>query len=94
MGDRLAGIGVRNGWRGVVINGAIRDSVGIDALEIGVRALGTTARRGWISGPSSQGKPVSFGGLTAASGDWIYADRDCVVVAASELPLAKPQQDR
>ncbi|MEZ5777028.1 MAG: ribonuclease E activity regulator RraA [Paracoccaceae bacterium] len=87
MGDRLAEIGAANGWRGVIVNGVIRDSAGIDALSIGVRALGTTARRGWTSGPSSQGKPVSFGGVTLAPGDWVYADRDCVIVAASELPI-------
>lgn len=85
MGDRLADIGVRNGWRGVVINGAIRDSVGIDALDIGVRALGTTARRGWSSGSSSQGNPVSIGGVTFAPGDWVYVDQDCIVATALEL---------
>jgi regulator of ribonuclease activity A len=26
LGDRLAAIALENGWRGVVINGAIRDS--------------------------------------------------------------------
>lgn len=92
MGDRLAGIGARNGWRGVAINGVIRDSAGIDALGIGVRALGTTARRGWAPGLSSAGKPVSFGGVTLVPGDRVYADRDCVIVAAAELPL--PGQGR
>lgn len=87
MGDRLAGIGARNGWRGVVVNGVIRDSAGIDALDLGVKALGTTARRGWAPGPSSPATPVSFGGVTIAPGDWVYADRDCVIVAAAELPL-------
>ncbi len=89
MGDRLAETGQRNGWAGVIINGAIRDSLGIDALGIGVRALGTTARRGWASAPSLFGKAVSFGGVTFAPGDWIYADRDCVITAASELPLPR-----
>ncbi len=85
MGDRLAEIGVQNGWRGVVINGAIRDSKGIEALSLGVKALGTTARRGWTKGPSTQGEPLSFGDATFATGDWVYADRDCVIVAAEEL---------
>ncbi len=85
MGDRLAEIGVANGWRGVVINGAIRDSLGIDALLMGVRALGTTARRGWSPAPATQGEPVRFGEVTFTSGDWVYADRDCVIVAAEEL---------
>ena len=87
MGDRLAEIGVRNGWRGVVINGAIRDSAGIDALDLGVRALGTTARRGWKPGPSTEDQPVVFGGVTIRPGDWVYADRDCVIVAATEMTL-------
>lgn len=85
MGDRLAAIGAKNGWRGVVINGAIRDSLGIDALLMGVKALGTTARRGWCPAPSTQGEPLNFGGATFATSDWVYADRDCVIVAAEGL---------
>jgi len=85
MGDRLAAIGAENGWRGVVINGAIRDSLGIDALPMGVKALGTTARRGWSTAPSTRGESVSFGGATFATGDWVYADRDCVIIAKDEL---------
>ncbi|MEO5614538.1 ribonuclease E activity regulator RraA [Cypionkella psychrotolerans] len=86
MGDRLAGIAVENGWAGVIINGAIRDSAGIDALPLGVRALGTTARRGF---QATQGHPdvkISFGGVTFAPGNWVYADRDCVVLAELRLP--------
>lgn len=85
MGDRLAAIGVANGWRGVVINGAIRDSVGIDDLELGVKALGTTARRGWAPEITGADHPVSFGGATFCPTNWIYADRDCIIVAGKEL---------
>jgi len=87
MGDRLAGIGAANGWRGVVIAGAIRDSLGIDALDLGVRALGTTARRGWSPNPSAVGVPLRLGGVEVREGDWIYADRDAVLVAREALPL-------
>lgn len=87
MGDRLAETGARNGWCGVVVNGAIRDGGGIDALDLGVRALGTTARRGWTPGPSTEDQPVTFGGVTFTPGDWVYADCDCLIVAACELPL-------
>lgn len=85
MGDRLAEIGAKNGWVGVVINGVIRDSTGIDALEIGVKALGATARRGWTPAPSTTDATLSIGGVTIQSGDWIYADRDCVLVAPHAL---------
>lgn len=89
MGDRLAETGVRNGWCGVVINGLIRDSQAIDALDLGVRALGTTARRGWNPIEATEGTPVKFGGITIAPGDWVYADQDCVIVSAKELPLGE-----
>lgn len=86
MGDRLAGIAVENGWRGVVLNGVIRDSAGIDALMLGVRALGATARRGWQATPGIAGQPVHFGGVTFCPGDIVYADRDSVVVSSTQLP--------
>ena len=87
LGDRLAGIAVQNGWRGIIVNGAIRDSRGINALEIGVHALGTTARRGNRETEGRAGVPIRFGGVTFTPGDWIYADADCVITAPRELPL-------
>ncbi|TNC61396.1 ribonuclease E activity regulator RraA [Rubellimicrobium roseum] len=76
MGDRLAGIGVANGWRGIVIAGAVRDSTGIDVLDFGVRALGTTARRGWSPNHSTSGGLLQIGGAEVRNGDWVYADRE------------------
>lgn len=86
MGDRLAGIAVENGWAGVILNGVIRDSVGIDALPLGVKALGTTARRGNQPTPGQRDVPISFGAVTFAPGNWVYADRDCVVLTETQLP--------
>ena len=33
VGDQIAAVGMNNGWAGLVLNGSIRDSVDIDALE-------------------------------------------------------------
>ena len=41
----IAGIAVDRGWAGLIVNGAIRDSVAIDALPIGIKALGTNPRK-------------------------------------------------
>ena len=41
VGDIIAGLGVEKGWAGVIVNGAIRDSVAIAALPLGLKALGT-----------------------------------------------------
>ena len=83
MGDRLAGLAVQNGWRGVVINGAIRDSAGIIALPLGVKALGTTARRGWSLADTTKGQNVMFGGVIFIPGNWVYADQDSVLSGPS-----------
>ncbi|MGR3366502.1 MAG: ribonuclease E activity regulator RraA [Sagittula sp.] len=87
MGDRLAGIAVDNGWVGVVINGLIRDSVGINAVDIGVKALGTTARRGWVATDGQRGTEIAFGALRIAPGDWAYCDEDAVMISRDFLDV-------
>ncbi|TRW95305.1 ribonuclease E activity regulator RraA [Paracoccus sp. M683] len=84
MGDRLAGIAIQNGWAGIVINGAIRDSAQIDGMAIGVRAMGTTARRSLAEPPAPPAGPVRFGGVVFTPDDWICADEDAVVVSAAD----------
>jgi hypothetical protein len=44
IGDAIAELAIQNGWAGVVINGAIRDSVIIGSMRIGLKALGTNPR--------------------------------------------------
>ena len=85
MGDRLAAKGVANGWRGVVIWGAIRDSIGIGDLPLGVMALAATPRRGWTPQPSLAGEALNLGGVKIRAGQWIYADRDGVIVSDAAL---------
>jgi len=80
FGDRLGEIAVRNGWAGVIVNGFIRDRAEIDALPIGVKALGTHPRRANISAPGERDVPVSFGGVTFEPGLRLVADEDGVVV--------------
>jgi regulator of ribonuclease activity A len=87
MGDNLAGIGARNGWTGVVINGVIRDSIGINVLDLGVKALGATARRGWTPIAAEWDVPLQFGAVSITPGDWIYADQDAVIISAESLAL-------
>jgi len=85
MGDRIAADLSANGWAGAIVFGAIRDSDGIDALDIGVKALGTVARRGESAIGSLTGVALAFAGLRIKPGDWVYADRDGIVAAEREL---------
>lgn len=86
LGDLLAEQAVANGWAGVVVHGAIRDSIAIGALDLGVKALGTVPLKTEKRGQGVRDVPVSFGGVTIRPGDWLAADADGVVLA--DRPLA------
>jgi regulator of ribonuclease activity A len=87
MGDRVATVGVENGWAGAVIFGAVRDSAGIDGLDFGVKALGATARRTWIHTQGHRDVPVEFGAARFETGNWVYADPDAVLISDARLDL-------
>lgn len=87
MGDNLAAIARRNGWAGAVVFGAIRDSLAIDGMDFGVKALGTTARRSGVDTGGIRDCAVSFAGVTFQPGAWVYADSDAVLTAAGRLDV-------
>ena len=85
MGDRLAHIGAENGWAGVVVHAAIRDSAVIDALDFGVFAVAVTARRSLRAAPGRTGTDVHFGGAAFRPGCWVYADADSVLTSTQRI---------
>ena len=82
------------GIAGVVIDGAVRDSLEIDEIDFPVFSVGTNP-----NGPTKQvsgriGHPVTIGGVTVHPGDFIIGDADGVVAIERErieglLPLAE-----
>lgn len=85
VGDVIASLAVRNGWSGLLVWGAVRDTSMLPGLTIGLKALGSNP---WKSGKSGSGQvdvPVSFGGATFRPGEWLYSDEDGVVVSRSRL---------
>lgn len=88
FGDVMGEIATRNGWAGVVINGAIRDCLEIDGMEIGVKALSTVPRRGDRAGTGEVDVPVTFGGVTFTPGSRLVADEDGVVVLPAGISEA------
>ena len=86
LGDLLAGKAVANGWAGVLVNGAIRDSAAIAQLDLGVKAIDTCPMKTDKQGQGLRDVPVAFGGLVIRPGDWLAADEDGVVLA--DAPLA------
>lgn len=85
IGDRLAKLGLDNGWVGAIVNGAIRDAADIDTMPFGVRALGTCPLKSGREGRGEVEVPVYFAGVAFVPGEYLYADADAVLV--SEQPL-------
>lgn len=80
IGDMIAESAVANGWSGVVIHGAIRDSATIAQLDLGVKALGTNPRKSAKLGVGAVDVEVTFGGVTFRPGALLTADEDGVLV--------------
>lgn len=80
MGDLIAASAVTNGWAGVLIHGAIRDSATIGRLPLGVKALGTNPRKSAKTGTGQVDVVLRFGDVEFRPGARLYADEDGVLV--------------
>jgi regulator of ribonuclease activity A len=85
LGDQLATLGATHGWSGVVIHGAVRDSVALAMIEFGVKALGTNPRKADKRGLGEIDVGVTFGDVTFTPGHWLYSDDDGILVSANPL---------
>jgi regulator of ribonuclease activity A len=80
VGDVLAGAAQENGWAGLVVHGAVRDSAALAQLGLGIKALGTNPRKSGKTGAGAVDVPLSFGGVTFQPGDVLHADDDGIVL--------------
>jgi regulator of ribonuclease activity A len=85
VGDQIAALGMNNGWAGLVLNGSIRDSLEIDALDFAVFAVGTSPKKSTKTGAGFKDVPVRFGDVTFVPGHYLYADADGILV--SDAPV-------
>jgi regulator of ribonuclease activity A len=85
LGDLLAAAAQDNAWQGVVINGCIRDSADIAAMDIGVKALATIPMRGRRDGKGELNVEVEFLGAVFRPGEYLYSDEDGILLCAEAL---------
>ena len=85
MGDMIAESAVKNHWNGVIIYGCVRDVDAIAELDLGVQALACIPQKSTRKGVGETGLTLSFGGVTIAQDDYIYADNNGIVVAKEAL---------
>jgi regulator of ribonuclease activity A len=82
LGGNLAVAAAANGWAGVLVDGAVRDTVELAACALGVRALASTPLPCVRVQPAlaRSDVPVQVQGVDIAPGDWLCADEDGIVV--------------
>lgn len=85
VGGNLAKAAAENGWQGIVVNGAVRDADELDALDIGVRAMGLHPVRSIKRGQGEREVAIALSGALVRPGDWVYADRDGMLVSRGAL---------
>jgi regulator of ribonuclease activity A len=76
---------VRNGWAGVVIDGAVRDAAELATCDIGIRALALMPMPPYKRHQGQAEVPVSIQGMWVRPGEWLYADADGIVITAQAL---------
>ncbi len=86
VGDLIADLGRSNGWAGLIVHGAVRDSAVLRGMELGIKALGTNPRKSTKTGAGERDVTVSFGGVEFVPGDIAYSDDDGIVIVAAANP--------
>lgn len=92
LGDVNAEILRKNGWAGIIINGAVRDIDQLADVDIGIKALGVTCARSAKEGIGAIDVPVAFGESLFAPGNHVYCDGDGVLVGATDVARSMAEQ--
>ena len=82
LGGNLAAAAARNGWAGVVIDGAVRDVAELAACGLGIRALAAVPLPTIKRNEGQREVPVQLQGVWVRPGDRLVADADGIVVMA------------
>ncbi len=80
VGDRIAGLAVRHGWAGIILNGYVRDSAELPAFDVGIHAWGTRPNKPAQLGELISGQAFQMAGVTVRPALWLYADRDGIIL--------------
>ena len=85
VGGNLAAAAAKNGWAGIVVDGAVRDVAELIASGIGIKALALMPMRSVKRGEGQRDLAVEIQGVMVRPGDWLYADEDGIVISATSL---------
>lgn len=83
---------VKNKWEGIIINGYLRNSEKIKALEIGIKALGECIKSSGQKNIGEKNVEIELAGSRIREDDFVIADEDGIVIFEKKLLLeVKPK---
>lgn len=90
VGGNLGKLAETNGWSGIIVYGAVRDTLELAECKIGIRALAACPRKSEKKGAGERALSVTFAGASIAPDDAEigregYADADGIVLSARPL---------
>ncbi len=85
VGDNLARLAAENGWAGLLVYGCVRDVDELGEMDVGIQALGAHPLRSVKRNQGQRDVVVDFAGLRFVPDQFVYADRNGVVVAPIDL---------
>ena len=85
VGGNLGKLAEQNGWAGIVVFGAIRDTVELAACAIGIKALAAIPAKGEKKGIGDRDVVLNFAGCAFRPGDFLYADEDGILVSEEQF---------
>lgn len=85
LGDQIGELAAKNGWKGVIVNGAVRDVALLKDLPLGILAIGANPLRSAKRGGGSSQLCVSIGGVPVYPGDSVFADEDGLVFVSADV---------
>ncbi|MEA3512191.1 MAG: ribonuclease E activity regulator RraA [Campylobacterota bacterium] len=85
VGETLMGYAYHNGWAGIIINGYVRDTHQTSIVPIGLYALGTYPFKSEKKATSVLDIDLTFGGVTFKNDEYLYADKDGIVITKKNV---------
>ena len=87
VGETLMGYAYHNGWGGIIINGYVRDTHQTTQIPVGLWAIGTYPKKSQKKKEAELNNNLSFGDVDFRVGEFLYADRDGIVVTKNNIIL-------
>ena len=87
VGETLMGYAYSNNWAGIIINGYVRDTHQTSQIPVGLFALGTYPYKSCKKALAKHNIDLNFGNVTFKDGEFVYADKDGIVVTKENITL-------